>query len=161
MTRLAAIQDLPAITDIYNEAIRNTTATFDTEPKTIEARRPWFTERPRRYPVIVVEDQGRVAGWASLSAWSDKKGYADTVEISLYVSPRFQGRGFGKQLMTTLLELGRQHGIHLVIARIADGNEASVRLHKAFGFELAGVLKEAGKKFNRLIDVHMYQLILR
>jgi L-amino acid N-acyltransferase len=151
---------LPAITDIYNEAILNTTATFDLEPKTLENRKEWLLQRPDRYSVLVFEHSGVIKGWASLSAWSDKLGYNDTVEISLYVQPKAQGLGIGKELMGNLLTLAKKNQLHTVIARIADGNENSIKLHKAHGFSCAGILKEAGKKFGRLIDVHLYQLIL-
>jgi len=149
------------MTDIYNEAILNTTATFDLEPKTLESRKAWFLQRPARYPIVVYEENGTVLGWASLSLWSDKMGYIDTVENSLYVSPAARGRGVGKLMLDKLITMGRQNGIHLILARIADGNETSLRLHRSCGFESVGILKEAGKKFGRLIDVHLYQLLLK
>ena len=70
--RDASIDDLGAVTRIYNEAILTTVATFDTEPKTVEEQRAWFDRHGGRFPVIVAEDGAEVVGWASLTPWSDR-----------------------------------------------------------------------------------------
>src|SRR5262245_51145559 len=89
--RRAALSDLGAITDIYNEAILTTTATFDTEPKTVEERIAWFDSHGENHPIIVAALDGTVAGWASLSRWSDRPAYDCTVETSFYVKREFRG----------------------------------------------------------------------
>ncbi|MCA9049917.1 MAG: GNAT family N-acetyltransferase, partial [Planctomycetaceae bacterium] len=76
--RLAEHSDAVAIAEIYNEAIRTTTATFDTEPKSVEDRRQWLEQHDQRHPVWVAEVDGSVVGWASISAWSDRPAYNDT-----------------------------------------------------------------------------------
>jgi phosphinothricin acetyltransferase len=70
--RLAQASDAAAIAEIYNEAILTTTATFDTEPKTVEEREQWLQSHDERHPVLVAEVDGRVLGWASLTIWSDR-----------------------------------------------------------------------------------------
>src|SRR5205823_4527909 len=80
--RRAGLDDLPAITAIYNEAIRGTTATFDTEPKAVAERLPWFESHDERHPILVAEADGEVVGWASLSRWSERRAYDDTAETS-------------------------------------------------------------------------------
>jgi len=157
--REAKIADLPAMTEIYNVAILKTFATFDTEPKSLAEQEKWFREHGGTNPILVGVMHGEIVGWASLSRWSDRCAYSDTAEISLYVSEFRQGKGFGRQLMKCILEKGRQAGLHTVIARIAEGNDISVHLHESFGFRHVGIMKEVGRKFGRLIDVHMMQLI--
>lgn len=157
--RPATLDDIPAITDIYNEAVLTTTASFDTEPRTEARQQIWFEEHDNRHPILVAEIEGRVVGWASLSRWSDRLAYADTAEISLYVQSQFRGRGFGKQLMTEIVKAGREADLHTLIARIAGENEVSVYLHESVGFGLVGVMREVGRKFDRLIDVHLMQKI--
>jgi L-amino acid N-acyltransferase YncA len=159
--RSASSQDLPAITDIYNEAILTTTATFDTEPKTAEEQRAWFAKHGNRNPLLVADDDGLVVGWASLSEWSDRCAYSDTAEVSLYVRSEHQGKGTGRRLLKAILQAGGSSGLHTVIARIAEGNQASIRLHESVGFEHIGVMKEVGKKFGRLLDVYLMQKIYR
>jgi len=157
--RRAELKDIEAITEIYNNAILTTVATFDTEPKTMDEQKVWFENHDDRYPIFVAELDGALAGWASLSKWSDRCAYADTAEISLYVKEEFQGKNIGKKLLEAILEEGQRVGLHSVISRIAEGNEVSVHLHESVGFRHIGVMKEVGRKFGRLLDVSMMQKI--
>lgn len=157
--RKALIRDLRAITDIYNEAISKTIATFDIEPKGAAEQEAWFNEHGPGNPIIVAELEGRIVGWASLSKWSDRCAYARTAEVSLYVVESQQGKGFGRRLLQAILQKGHEAGLHTVIARIAEGNEASIHLHESLGFKHVGVMKEVGEKFGRLLDVYLMQLI--
>ena len=159
--RSATINDLPAITEIYNEAVLNTTATFDTEIKTIEDRKIWFSNHTERHPVIVATLENKIVGWASLSRWSDRIAYDTTVEVSLYVHKDFRGRGIGKQLMEVITLEGGKAGTHNIISRITHGNEKSIHIHELFGYEHVGVLKEVGKKFGEYLDVHIMQKVFR
>jgi L-amino acid N-acyltransferase YncA len=159
--RDARRDDLPVITAIYNEAIEKTVATFDTKPKTQEEQQEWFMAHGTRNPIVVAEESGVVIGWASLTRWSDRCAYADTAEISLYVKEQHQGKGIGRMLGKELLDRGKRAGLHTVIARISEGNEASVHLHQAMGFRHIGVMKEVGRKFGRLLDVHLMQLLYK
>jgi L-amino acid N-acyltransferase len=157
--RKAVLADIPAITEIYNEAILTTDATFDNEPKTIAEQRKWFRAHGARNPIIVAEINGEVVGWASLSEWSTRCAYADTAEISLYVKETLRNCGIGKSLMRAVLSEGKKAGLHTIISRITSGNDVSIQLHRQFGFEHIGVMKEVGKKFGRLLDVCIMQKI--
>jgi L-amino acid N-acyltransferase YncA len=157
--RPATTDDIPAITEIYNQAVLTTTATFDTETRRLAEQQTWFTNHDARHPVVVAELDGAVVGWASLSQWSDRRAYADTAEISVYVSEAFRGRGVGRRLLEAIVQEGQRVGLHTVIARIADGNAVSVHLHRSVGFEPIGVMKEVGRKFGKLLDVHLMQKI--
>lgn len=156
----ATEEHLKGITSIYNDAIENGIATFDTEQKSIDNRREWLQQHGPKYPVWVALAGTEVAGWASLSRWSDRCAYDNTAEISVYIHPEHQGKGLGKQLMKAVLEQGKQHGLHTVLSRITEGNDKSIYLHKELGFNLVGVLKEVGTKFGRTLDVTMMQKML-
>lgn len=158
--RPAVSADVPEITEIYNEAIAETTATFDIEPKTIADREAWLGDRDSRFPVIVAESGGRVVGWAALTPWSSRAGYADTAESAIYVHSAHRNRGIGRQLKRRIIELARQHRFHTLVVRVTAESEASVHLNVEFGFEHVGTLKEAGRKFGRLLDVHIMQKML-
>jgi len=157
--RQTTLADLGQITEIYNDAIQKTTATFDTEPKTLEEQESWFAEHDARHPVLVVDEDGLIVAWASLSQWSDRCAYCDTAEISLYVKEEHRGKGIGKQLMRAIIQEGKTAGLHTVIARIAGSNKISADLCKSFGFQYIGTMREVGKKFGNLLDVHLMQLI--
>jgi L-amino acid N-acyltransferase YncA len=158
--RPATPDDLSAITDIYNQAVLNTNTTFDITPKSLEEQQAWFSHHDARHPVLVVQWGKVVAGWASLSYWSDRPAYADTAEISMYVSEGYRGRGIGRELTKAILQAGKEAGLHTIIARITEGNAASLRLGEEFGFRRIGVMREAGRKFGKLLDVYLNQIIL-
>jgi phosphinothricin acetyltransferase len=157
--RKATLEDLAAITEIYNEAVLNTVATFDIEPKTLEERKTWFTSHDTKHPTLVAEQDGLVVGWASLSKWSERRGYADTAEVSLYVEKTHRGRGVGKELLRAIVQAGREAGLHTLIAQIVEGNEPSIKLAKELGFQNIGVLREVGCKFGKFLDVQVVQRI--
>jgi phosphinothricin acetyltransferase len=158
--RLAEMADAAAIADIYNEAILTTVATFDTEPKTIEDRERWLRSHDQRHPVLVAVVDDQVVGWASLLVWSDRPAYADTAETSFYVHSSHRGRGIGRKLKEAIIAEARRLGYHTLIARVAEGSDESLHLNAAAGFVHVGTLKEVGRKFGRLLDVHILQLML-
>jgi phosphinothricin acetyltransferase len=151
--------DLEAITEIYNEAIETTTATFDTVAKSIEEQAEWFAAHGPKNPILVAERAGRVIGWAALSAWSDRCAYADTAEISIYVRESERGEGVGRRLIEAAVAAGREAGLHVILARITEGNAVSVHLHESVGFRTVGVMREVGRKFGRILDVTLMQLV--
>jgi len=157
--RKAALQDLNAITEIYNNAIINTTATFDTEPRSLEQQSAWFEDHSGKYKILVAEIENKVIGWASLSRWSDRCAYSDTAECSIYVEAGHRNRGIGGKLMDVLMNEAGESGLHTVLARIAEGNDASNHLCEAVGFRRIGTMKEVGRKFGKLLDVHLMQII--
>jgi phosphinothricin acetyltransferase len=157
--RKATPDDLGQITEIYNDAIQKTTATFDTEPKSLEQQESWFANHDAGHPILVAEEDGLIVAWASLSQWSDRCAYCDTAEISLYVREEYRGKGIGKQLMKAIIQEGKTTGLHTVIARIGGSNKISADLCKSFGFQYIGTMREVGKKFGQLLDVHLMQLI--
>ena len=158
--RKAALADVEAIREIYNEAILTTTATFDTEPKTATERLRWFESHDERHPIWVAVLEGKVVGWASLTQWSDRAAYDDTAETSFYVKSEFRGRGIGRKLKEATVEEARRLRFHTLIARVAEGSEESIHLNESAGFVLVGTLKEVGRKFGRLLDVHIMQKML-
>jgi L-amino acid N-acyltransferase YncA len=157
--RKAALADLGAITEIYNEAILKTIATFDTEPKTDAEQKSWFDHHGPKYPILVAEEANLIVGWASLSQWSDRCAYSDTAEASLYVREEYQGKGIGRKLAEAIIEAGRKAGLHTLIARIASENKVSIHLSESVGYQHIGVMKECGRKFGRLLDIHLMQYI--
>jgi L-amino acid N-acyltransferase YncA len=101
--RTAEGADLESITEIYNEAILTTTATFDVDPKMPSERLEWFRSHGGRYPILVALIGERVVGWASLSRFSDRPAYDETAETSFYVRSEFRGQGVGRQLKAAII----------------------------------------------------------
>lgn len=159
--RQAKLKDLEQITAIYNEAVLSTTATFDIEEKTIGERKIWFENRDENFPILVAEKNNSIAGYISLNKWSERKAYDITAEISVYVNSKFRGQGIGKLLVQTQVARAQESNLQSLIARITEGNEQSIYLHKIVGFEVIGIMKKAGKKFNKLLDVTFMQKMLK
>ena len=157
--RTARLTDAEAIRGIYNRAIL-TIATFDLEPRSLEDQQGWLAQRSGAHVVLVADDRGTLAGFASLSPYRDRPAYRTTVENSVYVDQSHQGKGVGKQLMRELVDTARDHGFHSMIARIVSSNAASIALHRAVGFEIVGVEKEVGRKLGRWLDVVVMQRML-
>ncbi len=160
--RSATFDDLPGILEIYNDAVLNTTATYDYEPRTLEHRIAWFEDHVRHnYPVFVaVNDDGRIIGWSALNRYHDRLGYRFTTENSVYVAADRRGQGIGKSLMPPLIEGGRERGLHVLLAAIDAQNDVSIRLHAGFGFQSVGCFKQVGFKFGRWLDVVYMELLL-
>jgi L-amino acid N-acyltransferase YncA len=159
--RPAVVADLPAINDIYNHYVLNSTCTYQEVPETPAGREAWFARHGETHPVIVAVDAaGTIRGWGSLSAYHARSAYRFTVENSVYIQHDLRGKGLGKLLLAELIRLAQQAGQHCIIAGIDADQEASVALHARFGFEQVGRLKQVGFKFGRWLDVIYMQLVL-
>ncbi|MCB8875248.1 GNAT family N-acetyltransferase [Acidisoma silvae] len=159
--RAATEQDLPAILAITNHAIEHTNASWQTVPTTLEARLQWWQERVAAgQPVLVSEIDGEIAGFATYGSFRAYGGYVLTVEHSIYVDGRFQGRGLGRTFLTALLDHATAAGLHVMVGAISADNAISIKLHEQFGFAVVGRMPEVGQKFGRWLDLVLMQKIL-
>lgn len=156
--RAASESDLPGIFAIYDREVLHGTCTFDTIAKSETERLDWYrADGGGRYPILVAQEAGRLAGWARLYAWSPRPAYNRTAENAVYVDEAFRGRGAARLLMTELLRLAGERGIRVVIARVVEGNPASRALHEAMGFSTIGIMHGVGEKFGRVLDVRLME----
>lgn len=153
--RPARESDLPALLDIYNHYVRNTPITFDVEPRTLEQRRAWLAQfsQSGRYRCFVADRGGTAIGWASSARFRERAAYDTTVETSVYLAPGEGGQGVGRLLYRTLFDALKGEDIHRAYGGVTLPNEASVAIHRAFGFEHIGTYGEVGRKFGRYWDV--------
>lgn len=160
--RKAAFDDLTGILAIMNHNIMHGTAVYDYEPKTEVFIRQWFAEKQKNsFPVVVAVTDGKLSGYGSYAQFKPKDGYKFCVEHSVYVAEGSQGKGIGKFLLAELIRLAKEQGMHSMVALIDADNTGSIAFHKQFGFIEAGLLKEAGFKFGRWLDVQFMQLLLK
>ena len=159
--RLAEVADAEAIRTIYNLEVTTATSTFDLVPRTLADQVAWLQARSGAFSAVVaVEENDDVVGFAALSPYKERAAYRTTVEDSVYVARDRGGQGIGRLLMTHVIDVARSSGFHAVMARIEASGSASRALHAACGFELVGIEREVGRKFNRWLDVAVMQLIL-
>ncbi len=158
--RPALLYDAERIRAIYNYEVTHTTATFDLVPRSIEDQRGWLADRSGAFAAIVAVANGDVVGFAALSPYKERAAYRTSVENSVYVDRAYHGQGAGKRLLTELLDIAARSGFHAVFARITATSEASRALHASCGFELVGIEREVGRKFNKWLDVALMQRLL-
>lgn len=155
------ITDCPAILDIINEAILNSTALYDYNVRTLATQEAIFDEKLQKgFPVIVAEMNGEVLGFGYYSEFRFREAYKFTVEHSVYANKNVIGKGIGKLLLTELIERAKQQSFHTMIGVIDSENTNSIDFHKKFGFEEVGFIKESGFKFNRWLHSVFVQKIL-
>ncbi|AZL70838.1 MULTISPECIES: GNAT family N-acetyltransferase [Pseudomonas] len=159
--RDALAEDLPGILDIYNDAVRNTTAIWNETPVDLANRQAWFEARAQQgYPILVAVDDTGVLGYASFGDWRPFEGFRHTVEHSVYIRGDQRGKGLGPILMAALIERARTCDKHVMVAAIESGNAASIRLHQRLGFAITGQMAQVGVKFGRWLDLTFMQLNL-
>ena len=158
--RYATQADAPAINDILNHYVLNSTATFITEPVSLEERLKWLEDRPPTHPAVVAEISRAVVGWGALGSFRTRAAYAQTVELSVYIHPDYHRRGIGRALTHELLGRARTLGLHAVVGGCCSESTASIALLQSFGFSQVGHFPQVGRKFDRWLDVVFFELLL-
>jgi L-amino acid N-acyltransferase len=151
------------ILDIFNEAILNTTSIYDYKPRPLDSMKSWFdTKEANNFPVIgLINEKDELLGFGTYGTFRARPAYKYTVEHSVYVHKNHRGKGCSKILLKEIIKTAEQQEYHCLMAGIDSSNEISIKLHKNFGFEFCGRVKEAGYKFNRWLDLDFYQLLLK
>lgn len=160
MIREVTSADYRSIAEIYNGYVLGSTATFETEPVSVEEMSRRIKSISSTYPYYVYELNGELAGYCYAHAWKERAAYSQTLETTIYLSPAHQGKGIGKQLMLRLIADCRSRGYHALIACITAENQRSRRFHEKLGFRQVSLFQEVGKKFSRPLDVADYELLL-
>lgn len=162
LIRPSSEDDVGALHAIYAHNVLTGTATFELEPPDVdEMGRRRAAVLAQGLPYLVAEIGGEVVGYAYASPFRPRPGYRFTVEDSVYVAPGQQGRGVGKTLLGALIVECERLGKRRMLAVIGDSaNAASIGMHRACGFEDAGLLPGTGWKFGRWLDVVLMQRVL-
>ena len=160
MIRPVTGDDAKAICDIYNHYVENTTVTFEEQAVSVDDMAGRIREITSLYPWLVLEEEGRVVGYAYAARWKTRASYRYSVESTIYLDRGATGRGLGSGLYAALLAILRARPVHCVVAGIALPNPASVALHERLGFRKVAHFNEVGRKYDRWIDVGYWELII-
>lgn len=161
--RPATRADLPAITEIYADAVSNGTSSYELVPPDLAEMTMRFAAlEAGGFPYLAAERDGKLVGYAYAGAFRPRPAYRFIVENSVYVAPDAKGAGVGRLLMERLIEAATRLGFRQMIAVIGDGrpDSASVRLHAKMGFADAGRLVGTGYKHGRWLDTAFMQIAL-
>ena len=155
--RLAQSEDLAAINDIYNQAVRQKFCTAHLFPITLKQREKWFKQHdPERFPVFVAVQGERLSGWISMGPYrSDRQALAHVVEVSYYVDEEERGKGIGSMLLEHSISVAPSLGYSVLIAIILNKNPASIALLEKFGFSRWGTMPGIARIDDQLAD-HLY-----
>ncbi len=151
--RPATLDDSAACADIYEYYVLNTPITFEIEPPTVKQMAVRMLTLIETHAWLVLEQDEQVIGYAYGAAYASREAYQWSCETSVYLDKDWRGRGGGTQLYTALFAQLTERGFRQAVAGITMPNEASLRLHEAFGFEVVGTFKDIGWKFEQWHDV--------
>lgn len=154
-------RDAAACAEIYAPFVKGTPISFEDEPPNEAEMARRIEGISSRYPWLVADIDGAVAGYAYASAHRERAAYRWAVDAAVYVDEAHHRRGIGRALYESLFERLAAQGFEMACAGITLPNPASVALHESVGFERVGVYRRIGWKFGRWYDVAWYQRQLR
>jgi L-amino acid N-acyltransferase YncA len=158
--RFACLDDIKDITNIYNQGIEDRMATLETRLRTPRDMENWLIERNERYRVIVVEQDGKTLGWASLNQFNPRECYSGVADFSIYIERQFRGKGLGKMLLLQLMETAREQGFHKLVLSTFIFNEQGLRLYKSLGFREVGTYVRQARLDDKWIDITIMEKLL-
>ena len=158
--RAATLDDAPAIAKIYNQGIEDRVATYETEPRSAEEQQAWLRAVADRFPTIVAQIDGEIAGWASAGPYRTRECYRGIGEFSIYVRRDWRGRGVGDLLIAALINEAERLGLWKLLSRIFPFNAASRALCRKHGFREVGVYEKHARLDGRWLDVVIVERLI-
>ncbi len=150
------------IRNIYNHYVQYTTVTFHSELLDNEEMKGiLFFKNPRFVSYSVIDSSNAVIGYVILGYYKPRQAYDFTAEVTIYLDPEYIGKGIGNKAMKFIEEIARERQFHALLGVICSENESSISLFKKFGYWECAYFKEVGLKYNRLLDVVVYEKILK
>lgn len=153
-------KDYPAVKEIYDYYVLNTTVTFATTVTSLAALNESILTGHPKYKSYIIKTNGTVCGFCYFSHYNKRQAYDRTAEVTLYLKPGYTGKGIGRQTLEKLETVAREHGISVLIGIITAENHQSVRLFEKCGYKKCTHFRKVGEKFNRILDVVGYQKIV-
>lgn len=153
--------DALAILEIINDSILKTSHNYDYQAKSLQEIQQLFAEKLNDgFPILVGEVNGEIGGYATFGKFRAKPGYNKTIEHSIYLNEKAQGKGLGSRMLAELIQIATAQGYHVMIAGMDSENFGSYRFHARFGFKEVARLPEVGFKFGKWQSLVFMQLIL-
>jgi phosphinothricin acetyltransferase len=152
--RPGAEEDLPRIVEILNYTIENSHATFATQPTNVVERRAWFEQFASTGPhrLLVAQHGNKVLGYACSQPYRDHEAFRETAEVSIALDVSCRGQGVGTALYRALFDILVDEPVHVILAGIALANDASIALHRKFGFTEVGTFRDYALKNGQYIS---------
>ncbi|MEH7113269.1 arsinothricin resistance N-acetyltransferase ArsN1 family A [Neobacillus niacini] len=158
--RQAVESDIKAILEIYNQGIEDRIATLEEKTKDYSFMKEWFERHQSRYRVLVLEQDGKVAGWASLNPYSNRCAYDGVADLSVYIARNYRGKGLGKQLLAEIESSAIANSFHKIVLFTFPFNQLGQGLYRKMGYREVGVFQNQGKLDGEFVDVMAMEKIL-
>ena len=159
--RKAKTEDVPAITEIFNQGIEDGVATLETRKQKEEDILAWLENRDPRYLVIVAEDQdGQVCGYASLNKFNFKSAYTGVADISIYIGRSCRGKGVGQILLEKLFQEAKDAGFYKLVLNVISKNTGAQKFYEKMGYQYVGVYKDQGMINGEWVDAIIMEKFL-
>jgi len=160
-TRLATIEDITKIKEIYNQGIEDRIATLETTLRTEEVMKEWFLGRSERHKVIVIENEDNiVVGWASINVFNSRCCYSGVGDLSIYIDREYRGKGLGKILIGFLIEIAKEKEFTKLVLGTFEHNEFGKKLYISCGFREVGTYINQGILDGKFINVTIMERLL-
>lgn len=153
-------QDLEAVLTLYNYYIATSTATFSIEPLEMDEMKRIMFSGIVRYPSFCIYEDQVFLGYVLLNRYKPREAYDQTAEVTIYLAPEAIGKGIGKQALTFIEGFAKDNAFRALLAVVCAENEESIRLFKKFDYFQCGHFREVGKKFNRILDIYVYEKLI-
>jgi L-amino acid N-acyltransferase YncA len=161
IVREAKVEDIPFITNIYNQGIEDRIATLETRLRNTDEMTEWFTARGERYKVVVIEDnEGIVRGWASINVFNSRCSYRCVGDISIYIDRNMRGKGLGRQILNSLIEIAKKQEFHKLVLSTFEFNDKGKKLYKSAGFREVGTYINQGILDGRFVNITIMEKLL-
>ncbi|MBT2738974.1 arsinothricin resistance N-acetyltransferase ArsN1 family A [Bacillus sp. ISL-7] len=158
--RKALESDIISILEIYNQGIEDRIATLEEGTKDYVYIKEWFERHQGRFKVVVAEQDGSVAGWASLNPYSNRAAYDGVADLSIYISRDHRGKGLGKQLLAEIESIAAANGFHKIVLFTFPFNRLGQGLYRKMGYREVGVFQNQGKLDGEFVDVMAMEKLL-
>ena len=160
LIREARQSDIEEILAIYNEGIVDRIATLETTTKDRLYMSEWFNQHQERYKVVVADLNGKVAGWASLNPYNNRKAYEGVADLSIYIKRECRGRGIGGKLLSSIQKMAVENQFFKIVLFTFPFNELGQGLYKKQGFREVGIFRNHGKLDGKYVDVMAMEKLL-
>ncbi|MCR5489542.1 MAG: GNAT family N-acetyltransferase [Saccharofermentans sp.] len=168
LIRSATADDAGRLLEIYSFYVEKTAISFEYDVPDIEEFRGRIQNTLKRYPYLVLEDDGKIQGYTYAGVFKDRAAYDRSCEVTIYVDKESKGKGYGRALYNALEETLKKTQITNLYACIGDPEEEdeyltkdSERFHGYMGYKKVGVFHRCGFKFDRWYNMIWMEKILQ
>ncbi len=145
---------------LYNAYVLTSTATFSIAPLSRFEMDDLLFTGLKRFPSFAIIADGEFSGYVMLNRYKPREAYDQTAEVTVYLDEFFHGKGIGSMAIAHIEAFAKEHEFRALLGVICAENTGSISLFEKLGYFQCAYFKEVGKKFDRLLDVVIYEKLI-